>query len=170
MRYTSIPRFTAIGNYAVDVDFEGLEDYIKRYTKTYQLLMCPDFQRGHVWTEEQQIKYIEFVLSGGYSGKDIFFNCPGWMGKHGQMVLIDGLQRLTAALRFIRNEIKVYGSYYKEYDYIPNSKVGFIFHVNNLKTRREELTWYIQLNEGGIVHTKEELDRVKKLLKEEQKG
>ena len=25
----------------------------------------PDFQRGHVWTEGQQIAFMEFLLKGG---------------------------------------------------------------------------------------------------------
>ena len=31
------------------------------------------------------------------------------------------------------------------------------------------LQWYIEFNSGGVVHTKEELDRVRKLLEDEIK-
>jgi len=38
--------------------------------------------------------------------------------------------------------------------------------VNNLKTRKEVLQWYIEFNSGGTVHTDAEIQRVKKLLEE----
>lgn len=34
--------------------------------------MQPWFQRQHVWTEDQQVAYIEFFLKGGISDRDIF--------------------------------------------------------------------------------------------------
>jgi hypothetical protein len=39
-----------------------------------------------------------------------------------------------------------------------------IIHVNNLKTEKEVLQWYIDMNAGGTPHTTEEIDRVKKLI------
>lgn len=47
-------------------------------------------------------------------------------------------------------------------------KLDVIINVNNLKTREEVLQWYIDFNAGGTVHSKEEIDRVKKLLEEEK--
>lgn len=37
-------------------------------------------------------------------------------------------------------------------------------NVNDLKTEREVLQWYIDMNAGGTPHTTEEIDRVKKLI------
>ena len=37
-------------------------------------------------------------------------------------------------------------------------------HINNLKTKKEVLTWYLEMNTGGTVHTDDELDRVRKML------
>jgi hypothetical protein len=33
-------------------------------------------------------------------------------------------------------------------------------HVNDLKSKKEVLTWYIEMNAGGTPHSKEEIDRV----------
>jgi len=165
-KYASVPKFTVMGNYCINVSLTDIEWHLNRYINSHDMKMNPDFQRGHVWTEDQQIKFVEFLLSGGYSGQDVYFNMKGWQGNYdGPMVLVDGLQRLTAAQRFVNNEIKVYGHYFREYDQIPD-QVGFKFHINALETRKEVLTWYIQLNEGGVVHTEEELNRVKKLREE----
>ena len=35
---------------------------------------------------------------------------------------------------------------------------------NNLKTKKEVLQWYIDMNTGGTLHTAEEIKRVKKLI------
>lgn len=166
--YKNVPKFTAMGTYHVNVAFEDIPYTVDRYIKTHKLQMNPDFQRGHVWTEKQQIKFVEFLLSGGYSGKDIFFNHPGWNSDYsGQMVLVDGLQRLTAVIAFMNDKIKAFDHYRSEFDRIPYD-IELIFHVNYVKTRAEVLTWYIQLNEGGVVHTPEEIQRVRALLEQEK--
>ena len=38
------------------------------------LQLNPEFQRGHVWTEEQQIAWVEYYLRGGKSGNTIYLN------------------------------------------------------------------------------------------------
>jgi hypothetical protein len=40
--------------------------------------------------------------------------------------------------------------------------------VNDLKTREEVLQWYLDLNSGGVVHTEEELNRVREMLEKEK--
>ena len=64
--------------YRVNVSWDFLEHQIDRYKEEYNLEMQPDFQRAHVWTEEQQRKYVEWIMSGGFSGKDVFVNYPDW--------------------------------------------------------------------------------------------
>ena len=80
---------------------------------------------------------------------------------------MDGLQRITAAQRFIHNEIKVFGSYYNEFEdgmrILPQM---MILNVNDLKTEKEVLQWYVDMNAGGTPHTNEEIERVKKMIKE----
>jgi hypothetical protein len=169
-RFQDIPQFTRSGNYEVDVSWEMLENQLKSWDNPEsgeKLDMDPDFQRGHVWTEEQQIRYIEFVLRGGYSGNVIYWNNPTWFRGFDQpTVLVDGKQRLNAVLRFLRNEIKAFGHYRKEYtDRIDIIRVRFRFVVNDLRTRKEVLQWYLDLNAGGTVHTTDELDKVRNLLK-----
>lgn len=169
IKYRDIPKFTTQGDYHINVAFEDVTPVLDRYIRDRGLQMEPDFQRGHVWTEEQQIKYVEFMLMGGYSGKDIYFNHPTWhRGERGDMVLVDGLQRLAAIQAFMANKIKAFGHFQSEFDIIPYH-VDVIFHVNCLKTRAEVLTWYVQLNQGGVIHDPAEIARVKILLEQETK-
>ena len=80
---------------------------------------------------------------------------------------MDGLQRITAISRFVHNEIKVFGSYFKEYTDSPRIVMDTIrVNINDLKTRREVLQWYIDMNAGGTPHSKEEIDRVRGLLEQ----
>lgn len=174
-KYTSfkeIPRFISYGSYVVDISMDYLQGWIDDMTTDMRLEMNPDFQRGHVWTEEQQIKYVEFLLRGGITGRDVYFNCPSWhinvkQGEYNDFVCVDGLQRITAVLQFINNEIKVFGSYYREYTDRPDFiRHNLRIHVNDLKTRKEVLQWYLEMNSGGTPHSSDELKRVQRLFDE----
>ena len=173
-KFNDIPQFTPTPTYQVDVGMSYLKEAIKDYKKNYNLQMNPDFQRGHVWTEQQKINFMEFMFQGGTSAKNIYFNHSSWMkvdfNTKDTMVLVDGLQRLTAALDFLDNKIKVFGYYYEEYeDTIRLTHNDFRFHINDLKTKEQVLKWYLEMNTGGVIHTEKELNRVRKMLEEEQK-
>ena len=169
-RFRDIPLFTREASYQVDYPMDHFIRYIDDEVTTMNLQLCPDFQRGHVWTEKQQIAYLEFFLRGGKTGRDIYFNCPSWHrpvkeGAYDDYVCVDGLQRITAFRRFLNNEIKVFGSYRNEFTDSPRLLNDTIrLHVNDLKTRREVLQWYIDMNAGGTPHTKKEITRVTQLL------
>lgn len=170
--FKDIPQFTKEGNYQVEISIARIPDWIATEQKEMGLQLNPVFQRGHVWSKEQQIAWLEFFLKGGKSGDTVYFNCPSWHhnvndGEYNEYVCVDGLQRLTAICRFINNEIKVFDSYFKEYDgLIFCNRYRLKVNVNDLKTEKEVLQWYIDMNSGGTPHTREEIDKVKKMLKE----
>lgn len=167
--FKDIPQFT-YGSYEVDIHIRHLERMLKSYEEDYNLELNPDFQRGNVWTEEQQIKFVEFFLSGGKSARVIYFNIGEWSFNKKtdipQMVCVDGLQRLTAILRFLHNEIPVFGHCISEYeDNIPLDHT-LKFNINNLAYKKDVLKWYVEMNSGGTVHSNEEIERVKKMIEE----
>jgi hypothetical protein len=165
-----IKKLKSFGNYSVDYPLNHLRDTIDRWVKEDGLQLNPDFQRGHVWTEEQSIAFVEFILRGGKTSP-MLLNHPGWMSSFaGKFVCVDGLQRLTALLRFLKNDLPVFGGHYCE----DIEKIELLlrgislnFYINELKTREEVIEWYLELNAGGTPHSKEELDRVAQLLLEE---
>jgi hypothetical protein len=133
------------------------------------LQLDPDFQRGHVWNHSQQVAYIEYLLKGGTSGKELYFNntlrestfCEG------SYVCVDGLQRITAIQLFVTNKIKVFGCLLNEFEgLIKTDLPRMTININDLGTRKQVLTWYLQMNTGGTVHADEEIARVKALLGE----
>lgn len=169
MKFSDIPKFTGEANYNVNISIKYLEETLDRHIKE-GLNLNPDFQRVHVWTKNQSIAYVEYILKGGMSGRDIYFNCPGWMTSfEGDFVLVDGKQRLNALMLFLQNKISVFGYRLKEFEDKMTTMNSLNFHINNLKTRIEVLQWYLEMNSGGVIHTKKELDKIRNLLEEENK-
>lgn len=166
-KFAEIPQFTRYPDDHGHTPIRYLKNIVNSAIKDLGLQLCPDFQRGHVWTEVQQIAYVEYVLRGGHSGLDVYFNHPGWKtGEKGEYVCVDGLQRITALLRFVNDQIPAFGSLYSEFEDRLSVTVGIVWHVNTLKTRKEVLTWYVEMNEGGTPHTEAEISRVKKMIAE----
>ncbi|MCC7017805.1 MAG: DUF262 domain-containing protein [Rhodospirillales bacterium] len=170
-RFRNIRQFTSYGNWTCDVPIRQINTTISEWQEAYYLDLCPDFQRGHVWTDEQQSRYLEYILRGGRSARDIYLNAPFWdsmnVTRNHPMVCVDGLQRLTAAQRFLNNEIPVFGAVYSEYTDKLSWSFCFTFHVNNLKPRVEVLQWYLDMNSSGVIHSEDELKRVQLLLLKE---
>lgn len=175
-RFQDIVPFTRSAGYACDHSWPFLPDFVANEVLEGGLDLNPDFQRGHVWTTEQKIRYVEYILRGGLSGRDIYLNCPGFRfgrvgrqwGNEGHYVLVDGKQRLDAVFGFMNNEFPIFeGHFYRDFtDKMDLLVARFRWHVNDLQTREEVLQWYLDLNSGGTVHSDDELNRVRKLLAE----
>lgn len=169
LSFQDIPQFTQFAGYRVNVGWDYLPHHYTHHVKDYSLNVCPDFQRGYVWNLEQKVKYVEYILQGGQSGRELWFNCPDWMGSVrvlNEYVLVDGKQRLDAALGFLNNEFPIFGGNYRR-DFTGVLRMcgpGFVWNINTLKTRDECLQWYVDLNRGGTVHTEDEINKVKALM------
>lgn len=152
------------------VRWTDLEETLARYDSMERgvLRLDPDFQREHVWTEAQQRSYVEHILQGGMSGRDIYFNQADW-GTNWRlpMVLVDGKQRLEAVRKFLRGELAIclngQWCFINDFEDRPY-RVEFNIHIATLKTEREVIQWYLNLNTGGTPHTAEEIARVRTLL------
>lgn len=174
MKYTTfqeIPQFPQ-AHYRIDVALSYINDCLEQWNRPDMgnpLILNPEWQRGHVWTEDQQIKFMEFMLMGGTTGMEIYFNCSTWNSNYSTPTYcVDGLQRLNAAVRFMNNEIPAFGSRYKDYGGKLRSLTHnrFSFNMLCLKNKRELLNLYIMFNSGGVVHKPDEINRIKKMLSE----
>lgn len=169
--FQKIPQFPQT-YHAVDVGLDYVEFTLEQWDSPNfgsPLILNPEWQRGHVWTQEQQISYMEFMLMGGTTGMNIYFNCSSWnAGFDTPVYCVDGLQRLTAVLAFIRNEIPAFGTYRKDYKgklrSLSHNRLRF--NMLCLKSKRELLNLYIMFNSGGVIHKPEEIERIKKMLEE----
>jgi len=175
LKFKNIPQLIPTGNYKVNKPLDYLIKNLEEFKKEYNLNLDPEFQRAHVWTLEQRIAFVEFLLQGGKTNP-IYFNYPNWMRNFNdcdEMVIIDGKQRLTSVIMFLNNEFPVFknldednvGYYYNELDGI---KLGcdLEFVINDLNSREQEIEWYLQINKGNVAHTEEEIKKVEKMLME----
>lgn len=171
-RFKDIPKFTRFGCYEVNVPLESIPNQIREWQKNklHYLQLCPDFHRGYVWTETQQVAYMEYLFRGGNASKIIYFNMPSWLSDrkydYDDFVCVDGLQRLTSVLKFMNNEIPIFGNYFREFDDGIPTDVDLLFNINNLKTKKEVLQWYVDMNAGGTPHTNGEIEKVRKMIQE----
>lgn len=175
---SSIPSLTRISGETYYSKFSQIKKTLLDFENDYGLDLDPDFQRGHVWTQENKIKFIEYILKGG-KPPPLYFNSPIFKAnnKHSELpntlVLVDGKQRLNAILQFLDNKIPVFNGHYLD-DF--EDKVFLLRHftisyaINNLQTRKDLLKWYLEVNEGHIAHSKYELERVYKLLDDCNEG
>lgn len=171
-RFKDIPKMTSFGSYQVDVDWVDLKSWISHLhdKNLFDVDLMPDFQRGHVWTANQQSAYVEYKLRGGVGSNILYFNCNGWMHSFkGPFVIVDGLQRLSAVIDFLDDKVLAFGYLFSQFEDQLHycSGQSFKMNVNNLKTRREVLQWYLEMNSGGTPHKSEELSKVVSLLEKE---
>ncbi len=173
-RFRDIPEFVRDGSWEANYPPDSLLEFIDECTEgrggEQKLDVDPDFQRGHVWTTDQQVAWLEFFFRGGKTGRTIYLNNPGWQSSYtGDFVLVDGKQRIEALRAFFGNKIKIFGSYRREFTDKPSiSQHTMKLNVNTLKTRKEVLQWYLGYNAGGVNHAPEEIARVYKLLEAEK--
>lgn len=167
MHWRDIPQRIKDGGYVIDLPWENLEMSLQRYISR-GLQIEPDFQRGHVWSPEQRVAYLESKLQGGVPMDIVRFNQPGWMTTfEGDFVCVDGLQRLTTACMFLRDEIPVFGTRCSEFQGAMPWTLSFKVMINSLKTRAEVLRWYLELNDGGTPHSPTEIARVRAMYQQE---
>lgn len=180
---TRIIQPIAAPKYEVDVPFAYLEDGLASYARDWGGLdLMPDFQRGHVWTPQQQVAFIEAVLRGALStaGLLIQWNCANWNDADyaGELPLgfqcIDGLQRMTAVRGFMAGEVKPFGLSVRDLDdsgfSARRAKYQLRFAVFDFGTKAELLRHYLALNTGGTPHSQSELNRVRALLTDSMGG
>lgn len=129
-----------------------------------------ELQRGHRWTREQQIHYVENVVRGyvDVAGLTIRFNSPSWRVDRDpksdlkdQVTCIDGLQRLSAVRAYINGEFTVFGLRPED---MPRRLIlrdlEFVFQMYDFQTRKDVWGYYLAINAGGTPHSVEEIARV----------
>lgn len=155
-----------VSNYHVDVPLNYLKEHLKRYFEDYHLDFDPPYQRGYVWTDKQKKDYVEYMIRLGsdqtISGKQFYFNHPGWMRDwKGNMEIVDGKQRLSALLDWIDGKFGIFDEdihYDKEHGRIV-SGITLSFNIATMKSKKDVVDWYIAMNTGGTMHTSEDVQR-----------
>lgn len=171
--------------YKVDYPLSHIEGMIESFTDGARVMggalqLEPDFQRGHVWTRDKQVGYIENLFRG-VAPTVLRFNCPAWNGDRkiasdmntGDIVCVDGLQRLTAVRQFMAGEFPVFGDKFVDdfagTDFDPKRiNYRLSIEVFDIAWRADLLQFYLDINTGGVVHSDDEIARVRSLLADQQ--
>lgn len=163
--------------YTVDVGIDRIESFLASMDSDARsmggrLELEPDFQRGHVWSDEQCARYVEAFIRRVADCK-IILNAPAWSSDKVQgdipphvVQCVDGLQRLTSLRRFMAGEISVFGGLNAQ-DLLQTAfsprRIGarIQVHVHEFHWRSDLLHFYICHNSGGSPHMPEEIERVR---------
>lgn len=147
---------------------------LKQSLEQYDVNLNPDYQRDHVWTEGQAMTFMGSLLENSNAIPPFWFNWVNDPFKQAKSELLDGKQRINACLKWLDNDIPakfITGEtiWYKDLNEIDlrnvNLSVTLSWNFVDLD-RKGVLEFYLRLNSGGTIHTQEELDKVKQLIKE----
>lgn len=86
----------------------SVSEVLKR-VKQNRWILDPDFQRDFVWKKDKQSKLIESCIMR--IPLPVFYVAERLSG---EIVIVDGLQRITTFLRYVDNEFKLQGTSFKE--------------------------------------------------------
>lgn len=86
---------------------------VRDWADNERLELRPDFQRNEVWTQAAQIMLIDTILKGIPIPKIYIKSIV--KNEKTYRIVVDGQQRLTAILKFIRDELPLKNPYQGEY-------------------------------------------------------
>lgn len=146
--------------------FEHLESQVQR-----SKLEVPDYQRGHVWTDEQASAFVGHALCGGPM-LPLIVNQHDRDGIRRHPDILDGLQRLTAMRRWLRDELPARvdhtSFFFRETDKRFRLTMSFVVQFVALP-RLEAMRFYRRFNIAGTTHSKSAIDLVDKLIENEER-
>jgi hypothetical protein len=137
-------------------------DYVKSQLAHDETDMSPPYQRGSVWTPEQQRLFMGHLLQGGEVLPLVFNRVPD----SGKAEVLDGKQRLEAMLAWLDGKVEAMlddGRYVhishlimgKRYP-MGLGRISVRFRYINLPFEARK-KFYWRLNSGGTIHTKQQL-------------
>lgn len=125
--------------------------------------VLPPFQRPPVWTEAQNVAFIESAWLGYHLGTYTINKVEKWISKNKmhpfEGLLIDGQQRLRALHAYINDEFKVFGLFWSETSDIEKRRFGGVTFTQS-RVSFEEIDYlkelYNRMNFGGTAHTEDQ--------------
>lgn len=143
-------------------------EYIEEDIERQNIRLDVDYQRGHVWTREQQERFVGYLLQGGPS-PPIYINCINYE-EEGYKEVVDGKQRISAVLEWLRGNISATlndGRQIRHSDFTDHGLYPITLPLRRVfLNRKETLEFYILLNSAGTIHESSEIERVRTLLRD----
>lgn len=132
----------------------------------------PEYQRELVWTTEQKQAFIKALMIGKAEIQPIFIYNP--TKRKARMEILDGKQRLTAILEYVRGNFEVEGLYYKDlnssdisiFNYVPMvyKEIKYYDHKVGLTNMpmQQKIELFLQVNGYGQHVSDEHLEKIRK--------
>jgi hypothetical protein len=124
--------------------------------------LSPSYQRGSVWTVEQQSAFMGHILQGGEVAPIVFHRVPD----SGKAEVIDGKQRIEAILAWLDGKVAAQldnGRIVNIANLIMGKRVAMGLTRINVRFRyidlpfAERVKFYVRLNSAGTPHTEQQL-------------
>ena len=121
--------------------------------------VIPDFQRGLVWTEDQNLRLIDSIFRGIPIGTYAVNFSTDQLPPKLTNILLDGQQRLNALSMYWNDELSYRGYKWSELNRPQQgilNRVMFPQMRTNTKSLAEAKTYYNAMNFGGTDHTEDD--------------
>lgn len=157
----------SFGDYPIDTvlirnENRTVHDVLRRIEKG-SFVMDPDFQRDFIWPEEKQCKLIESVMMR--IPLPVFYLAEN---SYGQMIVVDGLQRLSTFQRFVNNELKLklphqselHGKHFQDLSPKLQNRVedcNLVLYVIDAKVPAQALLDIFERVNGGVPLTRQQM-------------
>ncbi|MCK9371225.1 DUF262 domain-containing protein, partial [Candidatus Dojkabacteria bacterium] len=126
----------------------------------------PTYQRGYVWTEEDEVRLIDSVFNGSDIGKFIFLTYP-WPIEDDDV--LDGKQRLNTLVRFTTSQFQYNGLYWHQLSKVDRYKfegrlVQYVEIDAKNFTEADKLRLFLQVNAAGVPQDESHLSAIRQQL------
>jgi hypothetical protein len=151
---------------------QEIDSLVRTYIISFGVDFNPSYQRGLVWSNEDEEKLIESIFARVDIGKFVFIH----LGYSSDIMyeVLDGKQRLTTLYRYFTDEFKYKGYYYSElplkYKHIFGGTAVAVAVTNKESLKEEDiLNYFLRLNTTGkpmdIEHLNKIRDRYENIIK-----
>ena len=137
--------------------------------------MAPDYQRDFVWSSEDKEYLIDSIFLGIDIGKFVFVSRPDekWHEDRLSYEILDGKQRLNALVEFFEDRLPYKGHTFSQLSwkdrYTFREHVVSVADVRNA-AKKDILISFLNLNRGGRVMDKSQIEKVEHMLEELNAG
>lgn len=157
----------SFGDYPIDTvlirnENRTVHDVLRRIEKG-SFIMDPDFQRDFIWPEDKQCKLIESVMIR--IPLPVFYLAEN---NKGEMIVVDGLQRLSTFRRFVNNDLKLklphqkelHNKYFRDLSPKLQNRIedcNLVLYVIDAKVPTQALLDIFERVNGGVPLTRQQM-------------
>ena len=122
--------------------------------------MDPDYQRDYVWADKDKEYLLDSIFSKLDIGKFVLVEQDSkvWFETHNMYEILDGKQRLSTLVAFYDNQLS-------GLDKNTFQTLGVSYAiVDSTAEKKQVLEYFLALNRSGRIMSREQLERVEKML------